>query len=251
MMTHFNRFTASGLHLAISVIIALAVLIGMKLVWYPAPYFQAIDAGGLILILVGVDVVMGPLITLIVFNRKKPELKRDLIIVAALQLAALVYGMHVVFVARPAYAVFNVNRFDLVVASEIDPGEMKKASRPEFQSLPWLGPQIIAAKLPSNKQESETILFSAVAGGADVFHLPRYYVPYSEVMDQAKTKAKPLATLRNKPDANELVDRFLARHGYSESQLGFVPFHGRKRDAVFVLELATGKVVGHLPVDPF
>lgn len=246
-----NRFTACGLHLVISAGIAISILIGMKLIWYPDPYFEAIAAGGLILILVVVDVVIGPLITLIVFNRKKPELKRDLLIVAFLQSAALIYGMYAVFIARPVYAVFNVNRFDVVVASEIDPAELKKNQRPEFKSLPWWGPRIIAAKLPENRKELEGVLFSSVSGGADVYQLPQYYVPYVEMMGVAKSKAKPLAILRGKAGGDAMVDKFIAKNGNREMQLGFVPFHGRKKDYSAVLELDTGKVVGFLPMDPY
>ncbi len=246
-----NRFTACGLHLVISAGIAITILLGMKLVWYPDPFFEAIGARGLILILVAVDVVIGPLITLIVFDLKKPELKRDLLVVVLLQLAALVYGMHAVFISRPVYAVFNVDRFDVVVASEIDPAELKKTQRAEFKSLPWWGPQIIAAKLPTNKKELEVVLFSAAQGGADVYQLPQYYVPYADVMGLAKSKAKPLAILRGKPGDAALVDRFIAHNGHHEMQLGFVPFRGRKNDFAVVLELGTGKIAGFLPIDPY
>ncbi len=246
-----NRFTACGLHLVISAGIAITVLIAMKLVWYPDPYFGAIEAGRLILILAAVDVVMGPLITLIVFDLKKPELKRDLLIVVFLQLAALVYGMYAVFTARPVYAVFNVDRFDVVVASEIDPAELKKAQRDVYQSLPWWGPQIIAAKLPENKKELETILFSAASGGADVYHLPKYYMPYADMMGLAKSKAQPLAILRKKAGGAVLVDRFIDQNKYLEMQLGFLPLRGRKNDYAVVLELSTGKVAGHLLINPY
>ena len=246
-----NRFTASGLHLVISAGIAITVLLVMKLVWYPDPYFDAIEAGRLILILVAVDVVIGPLITLIVFNQKKPGLKRDLLIVIFLQLAALAYGIHAIFIARPVYAVFNVDRFDVVLASEIDPAELKMAQRAEFKSLPWLGPQIIAANFPNNKKEREAILFSSVSGGADVHHLPKYYVPYADMMWLAKSKARPLASLREKAGGTALIDRFIAHNGHRETQLGFVPFRGRKKDFSVVLELETGKVSGFLLIDPY
>jgi len=49
----------------------------------------------LFLIVVTVDVILGPLITLAVFNGVKPwtELRRDLAMVGVLQLAALGYGL--------------------------------------------------------------------------------------------------------------------------------------------------------------
>jgi hypothetical protein len=239
------------MHLLISAGIAVLILLAMKLVWYPDPYFDVIGAGRLILILVGVDVVIGPLITLIVFNTKKPELKRDLLIVALLQAAALGYGMYTVYMARPVYAVFNVDRYDVVTAAEIDPVELSKVQRAEFKSLPWSGPKIIAAKLPDNATEKQRILLSSVAGGADLYQLPQYYVPYMDMAAEAKRKAKPLATLKEKPGAKAIVDKYVADSGRSEAQLAVLPLRGKRQDMVAVLESETGKVLGFLPIDPF
>jgi len=246
-----NRFVASGVHLAISAGIAVLVLLMMKLVWYPGPYFDVIGAGRLILILVAVDVVIGPLITLIVFDTKKPELKRDLLIVALLQATALGYGVYTVYQARPVYAVFNVDRLDVVTAAEIDPGELSKVQRQEFKSLPWSGPEIIAAKLPENPKERQRILLSSVAGGADVYQLPQYYVPYADMAAEVKSKAKPLAVLKAKESAREIVNAYVADSGRSESQLGILPLRGKQRDMVAVLDLKTGEVLRFLPIDPF
>jgi hypothetical protein len=75
------------------------------------------------LIVVTVDVILGPLITLAVFNRAKPwtELRRDLVIVALIQLSALGYGLWTVFVARPVHLVFEYDRFRVVHAVEVPP----------------------------------------------------------------------------------------------------------------------------------
>jgi len=56
-----------------------------------------------------VDVCLGPLLTLAVFDPKKKELKRDLSIILLIQLSALFYGIYTVSVARPAYIVFAVD----------------------------------------------------------------------------------------------------------------------------------------------
>ena len=83
-----DRFKASGIHLCISLTIALlaAALVGG--VWYPYPYREISGSRELFLIVVAVDVILGPLITLTVFNRTKPwpELRSDLAIVALIQL---------------------------------------------------------------------------------------------------------------------------------------------------------------------
>src|SRR5687767_6716802 len=108
-MTNWNeRFAVSGIRLGISLGIAgLAALLIFGM-WYPYPYRELSGGQALFLIVVTVDLILGPLVTLAVFNRKKPwtELRRDLAIVALLQLGALGYGFWAVAVARPVHLVF-------------------------------------------------------------------------------------------------------------------------------------------------
>src|SRR5512132_772047 len=102
-----NRFKAALIHLGISACIAGATLLFMLTVWYPGPFFKAVGGDGLILILLGVDVAIGPLITLVVFDTRKKSLKMDLAVVALLQLAAFSYGVWTIFEARPVYIAFT------------------------------------------------------------------------------------------------------------------------------------------------
>ena len=85
----------------LSFAVATAVLAFMLSLWYPGPLFEAAGGDRLVFILVAVDVTLGPLITLVIFKAGKKGLKFDLAVIASLQLAALVYGMHTVYVARP------------------------------------------------------------------------------------------------------------------------------------------------------
>ena len=93
----FSRWKAAGIHLLISIFIAVLVVAAMLLIWYPSPYFQAMGGAGLLMLVVGVDVVLGPLITLIIFNTKKKSLKFDLTCVAVVQMVALAYGVSTMF----------------------------------------------------------------------------------------------------------------------------------------------------------
>ena len=99
--TGFSRWQAAGTHLLVSIAIAVAVVALMLALWYPGPLFEAAGGTGLLYILVGVDVVLGPLLTLIVFKSGKRGMKFDLAAIGLVQAAALLYGMHVVFLARP------------------------------------------------------------------------------------------------------------------------------------------------------
>ena len=52
-----SRWRAATVHFGISVGLAVAVFIGMVMIWYPAPYFEASGGKTLLLLLIGVDVV--------------------------------------------------------------------------------------------------------------------------------------------------------------------------------------------------
>ena len=82
-----DRFQASGIHLGLSLVIALLAAALVFGLWYPYPYREISGGRELFLIVVAVDVIVGPLITFAVFNRTKPwpELRRDLAIVALMQ----------------------------------------------------------------------------------------------------------------------------------------------------------------------
>src|SRR4030095_3232307 len=96
-----NRFKAFAIHLAVSVLIAAIVLTLIIVIWYPPPYFDAMGGDVLLRLLIGVDVTLGPLVTLIIFDPAKPKLELDLATIVVLQLAALAYGGYVMFEARP------------------------------------------------------------------------------------------------------------------------------------------------------
>jgi len=244
-----TRWKASAIHLSICAIIGLSVLAWMLLVWYPAPYFEGLGAGKLSMIIIGVDVVIGPLITLIIYNPLKKSLRFDLAVVALLQLSALVYGVYVVYEARPVYVVFNVDRFDVVAANELDPEERKKVTRPEYQSLPLTGPRIVAAVMPADPKERERILFAAVGAGYDLPNFPQHYVPYAEQTGQVIARSRPLADLAQK--RAEAEPQLAALKAGRAKDLGFLPVRARKQDLTAIIDRKTGEVLKVLPIDPW
>ncbi len=247
-----NRWKASAIHLSICALVALSVLAWMLLVWYPAPYFEAVGGGKLSMTLIGVDVVIGPLITLIIYNPLKKSLRFDLSVVALLQLSALVYGVYVVYEARPIYVVFNVDRYDVVAANEIDPEEQNKVSRPEFRSFPLDGPKFVAADLPDDRKERQRILFAAAAAGYDLPNFPQYYVPYRERTAQVIARSKPLAALEEKrPEARRCVADLEQALGIDAKDLAFLPVRARKQDLTAIIDRRSGEVLKVLLIDPW
>ena len=94
-------------------------------VWYPAPYFQVSGLLGIMLMLVAIDLIIGPLLTFIIFKPKKPSLKFDLSVIAVIQIVALAYGAMAVYQGHPVYVAYTVDRFTLVSVGEADPAKAR------------------------------------------------------------------------------------------------------------------------------
>ncbi|QGX39013.1 hypothetical protein [Permianibacter aggregans] len=100
-----SRWKAFTIHLLISALIALVFLIVCRFYWFQGPLFHVTGGAGLLSILVPVDVILGPLLTLLVFKSGKPTLKMDLTVIGLIQCAALIYGAIIMIQARPLYVV--------------------------------------------------------------------------------------------------------------------------------------------------
>lgn len=243
-----SRWRASGIHFSLSAAVATAVLAFMLLVWYPRPLFEAAGGDRLIFILVAVDVTLGPLITLIIFKAGKKGLKLDLAVIAALQVAALLYGMHAVYLARPVYLVFTKDRFDLVSAADLDPQDLEKVTRREFAQLPLGRPRYIAAESPSDPQARQKLLMESLQG-KDLQMQPQYYVPYEQEIPNALARAQSVELLlKREPEG---VQRTLASIGRSPESVRFLPLRGKQADGAVLLDAKTGAPLDILLVDPW
>jgi hypothetical protein len=251
-LASLNRWTAAAIHLGISALIAITVVAVMLALWYPQPYFDAMGGTGLLKVLVGVDVSIGPLLTLIIFDRRKKSLRFDLSVIAFLQLAALAYGVYIMFEARPVYTVFVKDRFEVVPADQLDAADLA-AGPPEYRTLSLAGPRTVGARFPdqSNAEEWNKLVFSGVAG-KDIQNFPKYYVPFAEVVPAVRAKAQPLsALLKDHPERESAVRAIVARSGQAEDTLAFVPLMGRENAMTAIVDRRDAHLVGVLPIDPY
>jgi hypothetical protein len=240
----FSRWLASGLHLLISAAIALVAIAVMLGVWYPSPFFAADGGSEILFIMIAVDIVIGPLITLVIFKSGKPGLRFDLTVIALLQFSALVYGCHVMFVARPAFIVFVVDQFESVSAVEIDSADLAGGRQPEFRSLPLSGPLLVAVEPPKDEKERADRIFEAVVGGKDLRHYPKYYVPYSTYKPRVIAKSRPVEKAREHDmELAGVIDKFVSEAGPRASELRYLPLRMRRGWGAALIDAKTGDVV--------
>lgn len=248
---HTSRWKASAIHLAISLAVAVAVFAAMSLIWYPAPYFEVSGGKALLMLLMGVDVVLGPLITLIIFNPRKKSLKFDLAVVALVQIAALAYGAGVIFQARPAYTVFVKDSFHIVAANDIEDEYLKAATNPRFKSLPLTGPQIVAAKEATSTPEEKELVAIANMVGSGVQSLPQFYVPYGDYAKTVQEQAKSLASLRSANQRYaESLEQLLKARNISIEKIAVIPVHAKTQQLTAIIDNKTAEVLAILQISP-
>ena len=215
----FSRWQAAGLHLLISVATAAAAVAVIVLVWYPAPLFEAARGNRLLFILLGVHIVLGPLLTLLVFKAGKRGMALDLAVIGLVQFAALGYGCSIAFLARPAFIVFVKDRFEVISAAELEPDELDAAKYPQFRSPPWTGPLLAAADFPTDPEGRQKVVGAAMRG-LDVQNFPRYFVPYAERAGEVLAKAETIARVRTtEPEAARVADEYLKSSGTAEADV--------------------------------
>jgi len=245
-----SRWKAAAIHSSISIVVALAVGILLLGVWYPPPYFHAAGADQLILLLVGVDLALGPLLTLIVFRSGKRGLAFDLATISLLQTAALIYGLSVVLQSRPIFLVGAVDRFVLVSANEITDDDLAAGSEDAFRSRSWTGPRLVSAVLPTDPKERSDLIDMAFTG-RDIQNLPKYYRPYASVSQDLTAKAKPFASLLKKNTAKGIAEAWLRKSGRKEATVVYLPLQARKADLVMLLDAQSGEPLQALAIDPW
>lgn len=244
-----TRFQAAAGHLVISLIIGLIVLSTMLFVWFPSPLFYAMGGAELLLLIVGVDVVIGPLITLIIFNPKKKFLLIDLSIIALLQMAALGYGVFAMYSGRPVYIVATDVDFKIVTASELDPSDIAEARLDEYRTLTLTGPRLVGTRVPDNPVERLKVA-NASAFGVGVESYPKYYVPYDEVRGEVLKAAKPIAQLQLSAEDAEVLTSYLRKASKQGGDIRCLPVSAKFQGLTAILGAEDGAFLSLLPISP-
>ena len=255
-MKLFSRLRAAAwavaVHLLCSMGVALLAGAMVFCLWFPYPYRELAGGRELFLLIVAVDVVCGPLLTMVLYNPAKPraELWRDLGFVALIQLAALGYGLYVVWQARPVYLVQEVDRFKVITAPQLldeSVANLPAALQPRWRG----GPITVAIREPKDAAERNKVLFESLQGGRDYAERPDFYLPY-EGADALKAlqRAKPLTKFLQKQPTEENAARALANEkGLDMADLLYLPVVGRQ-DWVAVLD-RNAQIQGFLKGDGF
>lgn len=250
-MSPSRRLRFAGIHLACSALAAALVSWVVFGLWYPSPLAAIAGGTTIFLIMVGVDVVLGPLLTAVVASPGKPraELARDLVVIVVLQAAAFGYGLYTMALARPVAVAFEVDRMRVVSAADIDPTLLAEAA-PPWRDLPWTGPHLLAAVKPTGSAESMRAVELGLSG-IDLAMVPANWRDWASQRDEVWARARPVAQLVQRyPQAQAELAALAAAGGQPVEALRFLPLVARR--ASWVTVFAPGaQPLGHLAHDGF
>ncbi|WP_226645511.1 hypothetical protein [Microbulbifer variabilis] len=173
-----DRLQAFSIHLAISFLLFIILGAFIRWVWYPSFLFEVDGGWQGIKLIAGVDLVVGPLLTLLVFNKAKASLRRDLAVVGFLQLLCIVGGMWVVGTSRPLVVAYYEGTFSTVNKHSFENANILYEDAKEHIS--WFGPSWVALKLPDSAPDREIILKVWDFLGEDIATNVKLYTPFKK-----------------------------------------------------------------------
>jgi hypothetical protein len=248
------RFKAFGLHVTASTCLFLVALGALYFGWYRWPGWYLTGATTIVLMMAGIDVVLGPLLTLIIANPNKPrrELARDIAIIATVQLVAMGYGLTTLWHGRPLYYTFSTRFLEMVQASDLSPEQIALGRKlnPEFAPYWYSLPRWVYAPLPNDPKLVEKIIQGTIGGGDDVIQMPRYFRPWKEGAEELRKELRPVAQMTELGVRDKQMAAVRMRElGVTTDQPIALPMMGRAKPLVGVVDPATGQVRAILRVD--
>jgi len=226
-----NRFYAMGLHSLFSLGLLLIALFFVFRIWYPAPLDKAMGVTQVFWVILAIDLMLGPLLTFIIFNPIKKELKWDLLIIILIQMSAYLYGLHTVAQGRPVWQVFVVDDIELVRAIDLKL-DLNIRNDNQYQAKLFSQPRWVSAVYSSNPiiayQQKEDEIF-----GRSLAIRPETYQPFQARTKQIKVKVRKIDTLfkfNTKQDVKHVLDN------HKEIEIiGFLPVKGLTNDMVLLV----------------
>lgn len=225
--------------------IALLAVVMVFYVWYPSPLAKANDVSHIFLMMLAIDIIVGPLLTLLVYKEGKKTLKSDLSVIILIQVSAFLYGFYTIAQGRPAWLVFYHDRFDQVTVVEISQKNHEKFKY-EYKNAPMLGPKFVAVKFSNNSEtrKKDTLL---ELSGTTLAMRPERYLPLMDIKDQIREKALNLELLRDFNSPLE-IDKILKKY---PTATAWFPLKTNTNDMVVLINTKKAEIVKIVDLRPW
>ncbi len=238
-----NRFGAFGIHLALSLVIFLFLAYLVVYQWYPDFFFETDGGWRGLRIIIFVDFVLGPVLTLVVYKAGKPGLRTDLSMIGAFQIACLIAGTWVVYSERPISVVYNDGRFSVMSAQDYeDSGDQI----PDLSRFPGDAPKWVMVEVPTGLQEEADFRGSMMKEGRLISTAVEHYKPFTFEHDQVRGNPMDPSLIIEKDSGKAVMQQWLSEHGGTPDDYLFYNIASRFVYGYLAFEKETGKLRGLL-----
>ncbi len=238
------KLKASFIHLALSAIIISALMSLVILFWFPSIFLGITNFKEVALILVIIDLILGPLLTFVVFNPNKKSLKFDLSVIVSIQFAALTYGLYMLYLSHPLYITYYENSFNIITAKQASP---EKAKYNDLKISKFSSPTLAYLDIADNETKDQ--LFNEMLNGdADIEARAEYYKPYKNHLDTIMANSLDADLIFSEED--KATKTFVKKFG-NINDFAYFPIVSTTNDAIIVLDKKSGKTVTTIKANPW
>lgn len=245
------KLVAFSIHFVATALLGACAAALIFLVWFPHPFATMIGGTGLFLLVVGCDLVLGPLLSLVVYDRRKSRraLLVDYTVIGVAQVAMMVYGVYIVAGTRPVYVAFSKDRFEIVTARDLTDEELAAARSAEYRSRPLTGPRYVWIRISS--ADYQDALFEALKGNEE-HQRPKFYAPYADGLGQMRRNASKLEVLERKfPQTTPALEAAVRDAGIPPERARWFPVHHRLGFSTAIVDEAGGRPLAYADIDPY
>ncbi len=245
-----TRSRAAFSYLWPSLLVLVICVAVIMFAWYPHPFMQLPNSGKFSILLLVSAALAGPVLTWLIYKKGKKGLVFDLVFIALMQLAAMGWGMYTLYLNRPYFMVFTVDRFEVLTSREVD---TDRIANPVFLDKPLAGPLSLYANMPTDRDAFQQLLQEVMfEGRPDLQFRSEFWSLFEDRRQQVLEISRPLAELREaRPGDVTAIDKLVNSNGGDITKLRFVPgmLHGGQFAAV--LNAKSGEIAAYLVTDPW
>ena len=243
-----TKIKASFFHFMLSALAVSLIFIAVMYFWFPLLYIDVTNFKEIAIILIAVDLILGPLLTFVVFNPKKKSLRFDLSVIVSVQLIAMSYGLYTIYLTHPVYITYFDNGFNIVTAKQATPekSKFKNLKVSKFSSSTFTYMEV-------DDMSRGKLFEEAMNGGRDIEAHAEYYQPYEENISKILSKSlnSKLIMDSHEKTIKEKLNNLSITKDKPISDFAYLPLIGPSKDAIIILDKITAKPVATIITDPW
>jgi hypothetical protein len=234
-----TRKQAVTLHVLLSMLAVGSVASMVLVYWYPWDLLSLQGASNILLLIIFIDVILGPSLTLLVYKPGKRFLALDLTIIAAIQIAALSYGTYTLYQGKVSYLAFLQDQF--YALKQIDLVGQIPFDLANTQRIGSYGPHIVEVEpLTASSLDIATIIGSFINHQSVAYIAARYRKFPTDEQVLSNTTLE-LSTLPS--NAKVRIQKITEKLKTEPKALFYYPVQGKAMNGFVIFNPRNGKLV--------